>query len=76
MSVLIKKRGDSLTKRRKETLIFMVASLAVVLVVAALYVNTKPALSATPSDGCLACHLDADVMEAMYEVPPPAAGPG
>lgn len=65
-----------MAKRRKETIIFMVASLAVVLVVAALYVNTSPALSATPSDGCLACHLDAEVMEAMYDVPPPADGPG
>jgi len=65
-----------LAKRRKESLVFIIVSLAIVIVVATLYVNTSPVLSATPSDGCMACHLDADVMEAMYDVPPPADGPG
>lgn len=65
-----------MTKRRKESFIFLTLSLAVVLVVMIMYVNTGPVLSATPSDGCLVCHLDAAAMEAMYEVPPPAEGPG
>ena len=63
-------------KRKRDSMIFLVASLVIVLSVVLWQVNTSPVLGATPSDGCYVCHLDADVMEAMYEVPPPAAGPG
>ncbi len=63
-------------KRKRDSMIFIATSLALVVGVALWQVNTSPVLGATPSDGCYVCHLDADVMEAMYEVPPPADGPG
>lgn len=64
-----------MAKRRRDSLIFVGVSLLVVVAAMVFYVNTAPVLSATPSDGCMACHLDAEVLESMY-CPPDAAGGG
>ncbi len=65
-----------MAKRKKESLIYLVSSLVIILAVMLLYVNTAPVLSATPSDGCMVCHLDADVIESMYDAPVAAGGGG
>lgn len=65
-----------MAKRKKDSLIFLATSLVVAVAVLVFYVNTSPVLSATPSDGCMACHLDADVMESMYVVKEAAGGGG
>ncbi|MFO8192056.1 MAG: hypothetical protein R6U08_04715 [Bacillota bacterium] len=65
-----------MAKRRKESLIFLVSSVVLVFAAVLWYVNTAPALGATPSDGCMACHLDAGTMESMYEIPEASAGAG
>lgn len=65
-----------MAKRRKDSLIFLVSSVVVVVVGLVFYINTSPVLSATPSDGCMACHLDADVMESMYATPEVSGGGG
>jgi hypothetical protein len=65
-----------LAKRKRDSLIFVGASLLVVVAAMVFSVNTAPVLSATPSDGCMACHLDADVLDSMYCPPEDAGGGG
>ncbi len=65
-----------MAKRRKESLIFLASSLFVVVAGLVFYINTSPVLRATPSGGCIVCHLDADVMESLYDVPEASGGGG
>lgn len=65
-----------MAKRKRDSLIFLASSAVIVLAVMVFYLNTAPVLSATPSDGCMACHLDAEVLESMYDAPEAAGGGG
>ncbi|MGM0651512.1 MAG: hypothetical protein ACQES4_01860 [Bacillota bacterium] len=65
-----------MAKRRKEIMVFLVSAVAVVVVAIMVYVSTTPVLGATPSDGCMTCHMDAEVMDTMYELPEEEGGGG
>jgi hypothetical protein len=68
--------GRDLAKHKRDSLIFLGASLLVVVAAMIFYINTAPVLSATPSDGCMACHLDSEVLESMYCPSEDAGGGG
>lgn len=65
-----------MANRKKETTVFLVSAVAVVIVAVMVYVNTTPVLGATPSDGCMTCHMDSELINAMYEVPEEEGGGG